>query len=435
MSEKYPDNGRIEQKSSLSFYNKEINPYEFVSNAYYGSGGFLNGDYLWKHPKERKFEDRKAQAFYKNYVRPIIDSVITPVFAKPAIRETNNIFFQQFIKDVDVKGTPIQDFTKEVVKNVKLHGSCFAIMDNMGITEGSSDDVLNGRAYPYLIMRTADQVEEYQLDEWGNLESIMFDYGTVKIKDKIKELYIHITDESAQLMIEEDDKYLPYGNEILHGLGVIPVIRLAINNANFLPFPPVYDMAVLNRTIYNRDSEQRNLERKCAFPLLTMQAKDYQGEVTLAEDSIIIYGGDYDSSVTAPSWIAPPVDILKTLDEMSSNLTEKMIELANVNGATAISTGSGTKSGVALAFEFIGQSYSLKENVSLAEQFEYLVADLFGKFMNSVIDYNVKYSDNFAPSVSEILLKIDMLSKAISLGINLDAEELDKLKSLIISSI
>jgi len=434
MSEKYPDNGRAEHVSSLQTFKPKEDPYEFVSHAYYGNGGFLNGDYLWKHPKERKFDERKAHAFYKNYVRPIIDSVITPVFAKPALRETNNIFFEEFLKDVDVKGTPIQDFTKEIVKNVKLHGSCFAIMDNMGISEGSSDEVITGRAYPYLIIRTADQVESYTLDEWGNLESILFDYGTVKIKDKVKELYLFLSDEYAQLMIEEDDKMTPYGEEMLHGLGTIPVIRLAINNSAFLPFPPVYDMAVLNRTIYDRDSEQRNLERKCAFPVLTMQAKDYQGEVTLAEDSIIVYGGDYEGSVTAPAWISPSVDILKTLDEMSSNLTEKMIELANVNGATAISNGS-TKSGVALAFEFIGQSYSLKENASLAEKFEKDVAILFGKFMNSTIEYLVKYSDNFAPSVSEILMKVDMLSKAQVLGIIFDPEELEKLKSLIVSSI
>jgi len=221
----------------------------------------------------------------------------------------------------------------------------------------------------------------------------------------------------------------------MHDLGTIPLIRLSNNNSTFLPFPPTYDMSVLNRTIYDRDSEQRNLERKCAFPVLTMQAKDYQGEVTLAEDSIIVYGGDYEGSVTAPSWIAPPVDILKTLDEMSNNLTEKMIELANVNGATAISNGNSNKSGVALAYEFIGQSYSLKENSSLAEKFEMDVAILFGKFMNSTIEYLVKYSDNFAPSVNEILMKIDMLSKAQALGISFDPEELEKLKNLIVSSL
>jgi hypothetical protein len=174
----------------------------------------------------------------------------------------------------------------------------------------------------------------------------------------------------------------------------------------------------MNYTVYNMDSEQRNLERLCAFPMLTLQTKEHDVNVNIGADSLLVYGGDYDGSISAPSWISPSEGILRTMNDLSNEVVQKLVESANVLGATAISTGNQAKSGVALQFEFLGQQFALKQNARTAEAYEMTVSFMVGMFIGENVEYKVIYRDTYAPSQDELTKKIAIIEKMIDMDIS-----------------
>ena len=75
-----------------NFYDKKIDRYTLLHDAYYGVGLFENGEGLRKHPREMEenFADRKALAYYLNYLNGIVNSVVDPIF-KDDIKDFKNV--------------------------------------------------------------------------------------------------------------------------------------------------------------------------------------------------------------------------------------------------------------------------------------------------------------------------------------------------------
>lgn len=63
--------------------------YDLLYDAYTGSGGFLDGSYLFRHKREdvRDFDIRRKQACYSNFTRVIVNSLVNPIFKKTIVRD------------------------------------------------------------------------------------------------------------------------------------------------------------------------------------------------------------------------------------------------------------------------------------------------------------------------------------------------------------
>lgn len=403
--------------------NPVLNAYEFVTHTYEGSGGYADGCYLIKHSKEHSINNRKLLAYFKNYTRGILNSLIVPVFSDDAKRITNNEVFDAFITDVDNKMNDIQDFTKVVMKYTRLHGVCFVVMDNFENVPTSKSEAINKRMYPYMYVKTADEVHTYTLDEFDRINTISFKDGWYMDSSGEKvQSYRLWTDTFSVRYIENSstqDGIIEIDDRKEHNLGVLPVIESRMDiDSDTLPHPPFFDISRMNFTVFNMDSEQRSLERLTAYPTLVMQSRSHQVNVDLGADSFLIYGSDYDTNISAPEWISPDHSILTVMNDLSNEVVQKLVESANVLGATAINTGNQAKSGVALSFEFLGQNFSLKETASLAEKFEKKVAFLFGLYINTSFEYLVEYQDNYRPSNDDVVKRLDIAEKYLSIFID-----------------
>jgi hypothetical protein len=406
--------------SSLDTIPTDDNIYAFVQHSYAGTGGYLSGDYLIKHDKENSINRRKKSVYYKNYVRGILDSLITPVFTDTAIRATNNELFSAFLDNVDNRGNDMQSFSKLVLKYARMHGVCFTLMDNFSYEmPDTKQEALETRSYPYLMFKTADLVGHVETDDFGRLGEVSF-IDDVMVDGGVETIIYRLwTGEYTVKYIVKSGCKHEIEPRFEHGLGFLPVIATYVDiDSDVLPQPPIYDICRMNYTIYNMDSEQRNLERLTAFPMLTIQSRDSNANVNIGADSLLVYGGEYDGSITAPSWINPGADILTVLNNLSNELLSKLVESANVIGATAVNNGNASKSGVAMSYEFLGQSYALKETARIAEHFEKMASVMFGLYIGQPIEYTVKYQSNYKPSQDEINKKVELLQKIIDMGIS-----------------
>lgn len=391
-------------------------PYQFVSDAYHGTNGFRDGRYISKYQREMSYDNRRKQAYYKNFVKGIVDAVIIPVFSDAVFRVCDSDLFTAFIKNCDNAGMKLQNMTKSATKYARLHGVSFLVMDNFPADQlvGSQAEIIASRKFPYIYLQKASTVKNYKTDTFGNLEEIVF-YDRTQKDDKkqtSEKLYRKWTKEySVTVKIEDKGKQQEVGEKSVHGLGVVPVIEVrSTDTEGFLPSPPYYDICRLNWAIYNQDSEQRNIERQQAFSLLVMPGEESNSNAEVGANSVLWIGSD---ATQSPSFISPDAGILTTLRDSSSENVNNLLAQANVLGATAVVKGGGSDtSGVAHSYTFQGQNFALKETSQIANDTEMKVAELFKKYVPSEdFEYTVEYPDDFAPTYEDVKTKMDFCDR------------------------
>jgi len=388
--------------------------YAFVYDCYWGTRGYVTGDYLFEFTREGGYAERKKQAFYRNYIKGVLNSVINPVFSEEATRIYKSDILEAFLKNVDRKGTGIQKFTKTAVRYEKLQGVTFIVMDNVQEPPITESEAIATRQFPYIYYTTGEMVHDYKKND-VSLEWISFIDGQHKTKDgKVQPRYRMWNTTESYYFIINDGIEEKVSDVSIHNLGKVPVIITYADDTNeFLPLPPYYDICNLNRAVYNQDSEQRSLERTGAFPILAIQDMDVETAINIGKDSILGYA----EGMNVPSFVEPSKDIFELLRNSAAANIASLIEQANSLGATVIASGSG-KSGEAYGMEFLGQNFELKTTKMQAEDIEYSIVELWNLYTNTNVEYDVNYNDNFKPSLMDVERLLLMTSNALLLDIS-----------------
>ena len=141
--------------------------------------GFEDGTYLIPHTSERndKYTRRKNMSYYVNYVKPVIDAHVNPIFNTEPARQGMSPTFNRFINDVDGNNTSITRFMKKVAIMAKLHGVQFVVVDMAKIDDSqviTEADIEQERIYPYLYSVSPSQVINWATDKFGRLISISY---------------------------------------------------------------------------------------------------------------------------------------------------------------------------------------------------------------------------------------------------------------------
>jgi hypothetical protein len=387
--------------------------YEFMENSYYGTGGYRTGMYLTPHQRELFLKNRKELSPYRNFVRPIIDSLITPVFSEEAVRLINdangntiegNTLLRTFIEDVNNNGESMQCFVEQAVTFARIHGVSFVVLDNYSdeMQPPTQQEAIDQRILPYAYLRKAEDVENYTTDKFGNLTSIMFEEESVMINGKKEERYRLWTESYSQLMKEEkDDVYSPAEEPIYHNLGCLPVISVYAAKkkdvCDILVDPPMYDIARLNHSLYNKDSCIVDQERAQAFSNFYIQG-DNSGNVTLGPHNVIFVPMEASMS---PGFASPDSSILKGLVDNAEALKNSIFQIAQQNGVYGIQEA---KSGIAMSYDFYAQEYQLHKTAYMATDLEESLVDLFMKYTNTEYEYIVQYPEEYQPGNSKSII-------------------------------
>jgi hypothetical protein len=417
MSELHFDTATTDITAHAGYVNPvSVNGYLFTWEAYTGTGGFFNGGYLVPYDRELFYSKRRQLAAYRNYTRPIVDSVVGPVFTSPIVRKSNNDLFDAFLLNTDNKGTFITKNSHDVALLARLHGVVFVVMDNFeNIPEMTVAEAINTRMYPYTYIQPAYTVKAYKADRFNKLEELTFTSHNETLEDgKTYQTTITWDSINSTKTWYKDNKYVKHVTKT-HGLGVLPVIAVyADNNNEVLPQAPFYDLAKLNASLFNKDSELRDTERSQAFSIFYMQVDTASQSIALGPHSAVILPMDPNLTIT-PGYASPNPEILKILIASSDKYVESMYQLASNNGIVGFKSAS---SGIAEAYRFVAKNDQLKHTADIATKYEQALSHMFGLYINTPIEYTVNYTNNFdtfysQSSVDDItkLLNIDMPDK------------------------
>lgn len=400
--------------------------YKFLKDAYYGKGGFATGRYLLKFGREgaSDFLNRQSCAYYPNYIKPCLNSQVDPIFRSFPVREAAvpSQIWDEFLKNVDGRGTPMDRFMKKAAVAAKLYGCVFIVVDNDLSQAVSLDRVIKERLYPYLYIVYPTQVEDYAVDKFGRL--IYFRYQDTFNRADAVQGHRQITESWSWSLDKWTKNSEGVTFEGVNELGSIPVIPLMgaqeDQDEPLFPVSDFYQVACLNRAVYNACSELRTRNRGQAFSVLTYQIpeeddpKDYQDPKT--GRSLIDTGVNamlmYKAGTGKPEYITPaqaPSDMLQA--EISFLISEiyRMSERANVTGVEK------ANSGVSKEWDNQAMMQGLAEFAKSLETAEINIAKVFGAYIGTDLQVDVRYNDDFG--VTDVTAELDRVTKALSLNI------------------
>lgn len=389
---------------SANYNGVLINKYELLDNSYRASGGFEDGSYLIPHPREQeeKYIRRKNMSYYINYVKPVVDSHVNPIFKNKPIRKGLSSTYEKFIQDVDGNGTTLTRFMKKAAIRAKLHGVEFIVVDMEQIEEGqivTEKDIIEQRLYPYLYLVSPAQVNNWALDKFGRL--IYFSYtitnNTVDDEGNIKsvgETYTWTNDYCIRQINGEDKR------KFVNPLGIIPIVPLygAINDSDTLiPQSDVYAIARTNYALFNACSENRERTRAQAFSLLVYpvaEDDDYNsGDEPLQYGTadMILYKANGSAK---PDFITPPTDSTEIMLGEINFMIKEIYRMANLQLVTGVNQYN--VSGLAKEWDNQQLFQTISELAQGLQEAEYKIAKVFSRYMgenmeNISVAYNNQY--------------------------------------------
>lgn len=378
--------------------------YQLMWDAYTGLGGFQDGSYLVRYPREtdEKYKRRQQLAFYPNFPKKIVETFASHIFKKPPQRQIESKAYLEFIQNTDKNGTYIDDFMRKLCKLSLVFGTVFVIVDK---PQGSALTVAQEKELglsPYITVRLPTQVKELEIDIYGRLTKIVFQ----------EELFLRtFTQNSWEVKSIKTNEV--YTGE--HALGTIPVVAVSwadplLPTEIFAP-PFIHEIAYASKDLYNAISELREILRSTTFPILTLPTKQPVGDITVGTENFIAYDPEGGGK---PDFIAPPPDPAKIYMEYIQLLIEQIYKLANLEFVMGTSQ---QKSGVALEFEFQDLNSMLSGIAMNLEQAEYKIAELVARWsgeegFKGTISYEKDFS--YRDIERDLKIAIDALSLQIS---------------------
>jgi hypothetical protein len=373
--------------------SNKVNHYLFCSHAYEGSGGFKDGGYLIPFERELFYQKRKTFSAYRNFVKPIVNAMVDPVFSAKIVRNTTNDMFQAFIYDADNRGTDLHYFVKEVAILARLHGVVFVIMDNFSEIPNTREEAINQRKLPYVYIQKAYNVDTFVEDDFGKLISITFKCKSVKVDNKELSVKVTYTQDMIIKSYFDGDKIVSQ-KPTYHGLGKLPVITVYSSmSSDVLPVPPMYDICKLNLCLYNKDSELRDNERAQAFSIFYAQLGNTGGNNNIALGPHAMVNLPADPSITiAPGYASPDSSVLSYLTKSAEDFIDNIFRSAEQNGITGLRSSS---SGIEAGYKFLSSNNQLKTTSEFCQDFELKLADMFAHYTNENVEYTVSFPKDF----------------------------------------
>jgi hypothetical protein len=403
------------------------NKYDFCWNAYWGTGGFYDGTVLRKMLVELddQYLLRRALTFYRNFYRQIIDATYKPVFSEGNTRTVevngvsgNNVapLFSAFLADADCKKNPLSQFTKRAVKNARICGACFVIVDNYGDVPELLTDQIKARKFPYVYTRLPQQVEEkfVELDEVGRLKQIVFRENPEPVfnsKTQRTEMERRWKKWTADYSVKmrynnESGEYedIP-GTQVNYNLGEIPIIPVMSSEAEdntVLPQPTFYDICRCNWAIFNWDSFNTRTVSGSLYPTLTLPRPSGTEVSNLMgvspQQALLVPPAENGITPAKPEWLDFPTGCLEALRGMVNDLVDDMFRQAGQQGVSAQVKSGHNQSGISKSYDFHAQQFVLKETAKMAKDCEQEIARMFKLWVpTEKFDFEVHYEEDFEP--------------------------------------
>jgi len=403
-----------------------VKRWSFAMDAFRGEGGFLDGGYIDKYPREsnEKYEARQKVAYYTNLFSNKINRYIGYLFKDSPVRSSDNEMIRMIFDDADGGRNDIDVFMSSFAKGAKVRGVGLLLVDMPKEVPGTLQEQMEQRAVPYFVSIPPEQVVSFRSDQFGALQSISYHDTMEMVNDdgELEEMpIVRYYDTEGWAVMDEEGTVLESGE---HGLGVCPVVAFG-ENGQFPDVGEFTQISYLAKRHYNLKSELDEILRGQTFSILAIQADQPSDvELKLSTDNAIIYGRE----MHAPSFLAPDPGPANTYQEEIDRI-EASIDVI----AYDVTTTRSVESGIALDIKFQGLNGSLSNFAMRLEDLEARAFEIACKYLGIQDDVSISYPKNF--SIVDVEREVAILQSVKDLGYTIPTYERLKLEQIVKSDL
>jgi hypothetical protein len=397
-----------------------LTEYDFLSMAYCGDRFFRDGSILRPHAREfnEDYIARREMAFLKNFLKPVVNARIDPVFSVNIPRESQDDagekaltpLFDSFLEDCDGQGSAFGDFIEETAREANLQSLCFLVVDNYkDVTKSKALNVAE-RLHPYVYRQNRNTLVDYSCDGRGKLQWIRFFDHVEKTPDGHMMNFYRLWNSTQSILQKKDSqskdaKYIDV-ETTEHGLGKIPVYAMAFiskrDSKDMLSVDyEFYDLARCNWTVYNLDSATMEAIFGQCFSLLCIQGEK-KGDGRTGIHTILWVDRDVSNM---PMYLSPSPEVAKLSSDYADKIKMEIFAIAEQNGVTA-TKGVIEQSGKAKEWDFQAHGFILKKIAKACRKAEEWVAEIYSLYTGEQFNYVARYKEDFAIRDSDVLIKV-----------------------------
>lgn len=373
---------------NIGLYQRRSNIWQFIADAVDGCNGFADGFYIYPHLMEienskesDKLRLRRAQSDYYNFARRIATGAWDCIVGSKDLiqRKTDDSRLADFWQNVDGRGTSIIDFLEYPQRQLRMYGTAFVFVDRPFVDLVNRAVDQNPDYAPYMFCVPTQNVVDWTFDELGVLQSIIFKCP----EDEYKQgdaCAIRVWTRDAWADFSPTDSKGTNYNFVQGGpnpLGEVPCVMIFNDDpgpGKGLGQTEMPDVARLAQTVFNIDSEAREIQRKCSL-FLAMPVKDskeFEGKkLEYGTENVMLYDGE----AGEPRWISPDLGVLTELAKTRTSKIDDAFEMAQLRGLVAGDVVQ-TKSGFHAEVEFSKTEKRIARHGASLENAEQKIARL-----------------------------------------------------------
>lgn len=382
--------------------------------AYEGGPDFASEDNIFKHVRENNedFNDRAKRLHYLNYCEPIVDFFTNFIFSETIDRDggEQEKFFQEFIKNVDLKGTSIDTYMRQVCDDMQIFGMCYTLVDapraellpGQVLTKQVENDQ---KIRPYWVLLRPSEITDWVVDDFEAFEyakrrqllSVVVS-GEVRLIERYTEFFkdkIRITDVD---ITDKEKPQLASPVVLDNTLGKVPLYVHRFKRSkrySFMGNSFLRDFAYNNREIMNLTSLlQEFLYRQC-FNIL---AREVEAGIPLTSQEEGVLGTsnvmEIPKGAKMPEYLSPPADPAKFIQEERQLIKKEMFSRAAQEMGRELSNGEGA-SGFSQAQSFSRTVPFISSRADILEASENALFALTFERLSNEWKGRVKYKDRY----------------------------------------
>ena len=388
----------------------QFNVWDLINDAVDGTGGFVDGSYLVPHELEilaqlggfdRKFLERMQLARYDKFAKVICDGPWNSIISMQdvIVREAKaHPRLEEWWDDVDGNGTDIVDFLEYPVSQARRFGTGWVFLDRPSSVRSRKDDLT---AQPWAYTVPTRNVIWWEFSRSGALEVVAYHdpQDSSEYQDETSMIPLFIwTRYSWSRWIPTNDKANPYTLDDAgpNELGSIPACMIfdespgcgkAFGKSNML------STSILATDVYNRDSEIREIERKCAFPILNINIDDIADakEVVIGTNGALVTDGKI-----PPNYLEPALNSIDKLQAERVAVKEAAFVNSEMTGLLGHTQAMRTTSGFHAEVELDKSERRIGKLAASVESAENKMAKLFLALIGEADEgYSISYPRKF----------------------------------------
>lgn len=270
----------------LNEFNK---PYHFIRDNYTGGGGYSRfNEYSYLIPFERElkpfYKDRKNNAVLENLYQPLQDLFIEPIISQAIKVQTNNKNLSNVVEESEV----IPNANAALI-DFKIYGKTFFSVS----TSIDEDGVADLRSYPDIevvfpgdiisLVMSGTKIASSEYTEY--IEYMDVDVPVlISYKNNIftKKTLAWYDGASGKVTLKDQGEKLRLRVFDGSSYGVFSKIGTKLSD-----IPRSFNLAQIQKQLFNLDSQRLDTLRKNGWPLLVMQTDDAVGKISLSNNTIL----------------------------------------------------------------------------------------------------------------------------------------------------